>query len=85
MNAMDPGKSLRLLRKVRDVMAASAKPQERLDKIVRVIASGMKANVCSVYVMRAGNILELFATRGLKRKAVHHTRLRVGEGIVGDI
>ena len=85
MNVIDPGKSLRLLRKVRDVMAASAKPQERLNKIVRVIASGMKADVCSVNVMRAGNIHELFATRGLKRKAVHLTRLRVGEGIVGDI
>ena len=35
--------------------------------------------------MRAGEVLELFATEGLKKEAVHKTRLRVGEGLVGDI
>jgi phosphotransferase system enzyme I (PtsP) len=35
--------------------------------------------------MRAGEVLELFATEGLKQEAVHKTRLRVGEGLVGDI
>ena len=28
---------------------------------------------------------ELFATEGLKQEAVHKTRLRVGEGLIGDI
>jgi phosphotransferase system enzyme I (PtsP) len=45
----------------------------------------MVAEVCSVYVMRAGEVLELFATRGLRAEAIHKTRLRVGEGLVGDI
>jgi phosphotransferase system, enzyme I, PtsP len=41
--------------------------------------------VCSAYVMRAGEVLELFATEGLRPEAVHRTRLRVGEGLVGVI
>ncbi|HVH78358.1 MAG TPA: phosphoenolpyruvate--protein phosphotransferase, partial [Stellaceae bacterium] len=36
-------------------------------------------------VVRAGEVLELFATEGLRREAVHRTRLRVGEGLVGVI
>jgi phosphotransferase system enzyme I (PtsP) len=35
--------------------------------------------------MRAGEVLELFATEGLRPEAVHRTRLRVGEGLVGLI
>ena len=77
--------SRRLLRRLRDVMAGSGSAQERLDKIVRIIAADMVAEVCSCYVMRAGEVLELFATEGLRREAVHRTRLRVGEGLVGTI
>jgi phosphotransferase system, enzyme I, PtsP len=75
----------RLLRRLRSIMAGSATAQERLDRIVRVIAAEMVAEVCSAYVMRAGEVLELFATEGLRREAVHRTRLRVGEGLVGLI
>jgi phosphotransferase system enzyme I (PtsP) len=77
--------SRRLLRRLRDVMAGSGTAQERLDTIVRIIAADMVAEVCSCYVMRAGEVLELFATEGLRREAVHRTRLRVGEGLVGNI
>src|SRR5205807_741450 len=41
--------------------------------------------VCSAYILRAGEVLELFATEGLRPEAVHRTRLRVGEGLVGAI
>src|SRR6266446_6391250 len=75
----------RLLRRLRDIMAGSDTAQERLERIVRVVASEMVAEVCSAYVMRAGEVLELFATEGLRREAVHRTRLRVGEGLVGVI
>jgi phosphotransferase system, enzyme I, PtsP len=75
----------RLLRRLRDIMAGSGTAQERLDRIVRVIAAEMVAEVCSAYVMRAGEVLELFATEGLRPEAVHRTRLRVGEGLVGVI
>ncbi len=74
-----------LLRRLRDIMAGSATAQERLDRIVRVIAAEMVAEVCSAYIMRAGEVLELFATEGLRPEAVHRTRLRVGEGLVGVI
>jgi phosphotransferase system, enzyme I, PtsP len=79
-----PG-SRRLLRRLRDVMAGSGTAQERLNTIVRIIAADMVAEVCSCYVMRAGEVLELFATEGLRPEAVHRTRLRVGEGLVGVI
>jgi phosphotransferase system enzyme I (PtsP) len=75
----------RLLRRLRDIMADSGLAQERLDRIVRTVAAEMVAEVCSAYVMRAGEVLELFATEGLRPEAVHRTRLRVGEGLVGVI
>ena len=75
----------RMLSRLRDVMAGAGSVQERLDKTVALIAKGLKADVCSCYVMRAGEVLELFATFGLSQTAVHLTRLRVGEGLVGEI
>jgi phosphotransferase system enzyme I (PtsP) len=77
--------SRRLLKRLRDVMAAEASAQIRLDRIVRLIAADMVAEVCSAYLLRAGEVLELFATEGLNPDAVHKTRLRIGEGLVGDI
>ena len=66
-------------------MAGPGTAEERLGQIVTIIAADMVAEVCSVYVMRAGEVLELFATCGLSKEAVHLTRLRVGEGIVGFV
>ena len=74
-----------LLRRLREVMAEPVSAQARLDKIVTLIAANMVAEVCSFYVMRADNTLELFATEGLNREAVHLTTMRSGEGLVGRI
>ncbi|MEJ1160385.1 phosphoenolpyruvate--protein phosphotransferase [Prosthecomicrobium sp. N25] len=74
-----------LLRRLREVMAEPISAQERLDKIVEQIANNMVAEVCSVYVLRADDTLELYATVGLNRAAVHQTSLKVGEGLVGLI
>jgi predicted amino acid-binding ACT domain protein len=74
-----------LLRRLREVMAEPVTAQKRLDKIATLIAANMVAEVCSIYVMRTGNVLELFATEGLKREAVHKSRLKMGEGLVGTI
>ncbi|MAY68116.1 MAG: phosphoenolpyruvate--protein phosphotransferase [Rhodospirillaceae bacterium] len=74
-----------MLGRVRTVMAATGTAQERLDQIVQVIALEMVAEVCSIYLRRAGDVLELFATQGLRKDAVHKTRLRIGEGLVGEI
>ncbi|MFY7960112.1 MAG: phosphoenolpyruvate--protein phosphotransferase [Elsteraceae bacterium] len=77
--------SRRLLKRLRNLMAGGGSAQARLDQVVRLIAAEMVAEVCSVYLVRAGEILELFATEGLNPDAVHRTRLRIGEGLVGDI
>jgi phosphotransferase system enzyme I (PtsP) len=74
-----------LLRKLREVMAEPITAQERLDRIVVQIARNMVAEVCSVYVLRADGTLELYATEGLNRDAVHQTTMRAGEGLVGLI
>lgn len=74
-----------VLRRLREVMASQRSPQERLDQIVSVIAANMVAEVCSIYIVRAGDILELFSSEGLNPSAVHKTNLRVGEGLVGEI
>ena len=79
------GGARRLLRRMRDTMAGPGAAQVRLDRIVGLIAGELVAEVCSVYVRRAGDTLELFATEGLRVDAVHRTRLRVGEGLVGEI
>jgi phosphotransferase system enzyme I (PtsP) len=72
-----------LLRRLREVMAEPVSAQERLDKIVVMIAANMVAEVCSVYVLRVDGSLELYATEGLSPDAVHLTVLRPGEGLVG--
>ncbi len=83
--AEDASSPLILLRRIRDVMASPDSPQERLNAIVKVIAQEMRCDVCSVYMLRAGDVLELFANVGLNPSSVHLTRLNVGEGLVGDI
>ncbi len=72
-----------LLRRLREVMAEPVSAQERLDKIVVLIAANMVAEVCSVYVLRVDGRLELYATEGLKPEAVHNTVLAADEGLVG--
>ena len=66
-------------------MAGEGSAQERLDKIAGIIATDLVAEVCSIYVLRAGEVLELFTATGLKPSAIHNTRLQVGEGLVGTI
>jgi phosphotransferase system, enzyme I, PtsP len=74
-----------LLKRLRELMGETLSAQERLDRIVVLIASNMVAEVCSVYVTRADNTLELYATEGLNREAVHLTTMRADEGLVGLI
>ncbi|OYY35156.1 MAG: phosphoenolpyruvate--protein phosphotransferase [Rhodospirillales bacterium 24-66-33] len=74
-----------LLKRLRDTMARAESVEVTLGEVVRLVANEMVAEVCSIYLLRAGEVLELFATQGLNPSAVHSTRLRVGEGLVGDI
>jgi phosphotransferase system enzyme I (PtsP) len=72
-----------LLRRLREVMAEPVSAQDRLDRIVVLIAANMVAEVCSVYVLRVDGTLELYATEGLNKEAVHQTVMRIDEGLVG--
>src|SRR5258708_1759157 len=72
-----------LLRRLRETMAEQVSAQGGLDKIVVMIAARMVAEVCSTYVLRVDNTLELYATEGLNRDAVHRTVLSAHEGLVG--
>lgn len=77
--------SRKLLRRLRDTLAEPGAGQERLDRIVRLIAHSMGTEVCSVYLFRDDETLELCATEGLKRESVHKTRMKLGEGLVGRV
>ncbi|MBY0355914.1 MAG: phosphoenolpyruvate--protein phosphotransferase [Rickettsiales bacterium] len=81
----DEPSPLALLRDVRDVMTGTGSPQARLDRLVLLISDRLHSEVCSIYVMQPGQILELYATAGLNRSAIHSTRLAVGQGLVGEI
>jgi phosphotransferase system enzyme I (PtsP) len=77
--------SRQMLRRLRAVMAEDAGGQTRLDQITRLIAEEMHTEVCSIYLFRDEDTLELCATEGLKSEAVHQTRMRLGEGLVGRV
>lgn len=73
-----------ILTGLHDVMASRGTAQSKLNKVVDIIADAMESEVCSIYLLR-DNKLELFATHGLRKEAVHVTRLKMGEGLVGTI
>jgi phosphotransferase system, enzyme I, PtsP len=72
-----------IMRRLREIMSEPGDGQARLDKIVKQIAGVMVTEVCSIYLKRQDGSLELFATEGLKAGAVHTTRMKRGEGLVG--
>ncbi len=77
--------SRKLLRRLRDTLAEAGAGQERLDRITHLIADSMRSEVCSIYLFRDDETLELCATEGLKKESVHQTRMRLGEGLVGRV
>ena len=77
--------SRKLLRRLRDALADDSAGQARLDKITHLTADSMQTEVCSIYLFRDDETLELCATEGLNPEAVHQTRLKLGEGLVGRV
>ncbi|MDR0808640.1 MAG: phosphoenolpyruvate--protein phosphotransferase [Gemmobacter sp.] len=77
--------SRKLLRRLRDSLALPGKGQDRLDRITHLIADSIGTEVCSIYLFRDEDTLELCATEGLKKEAVHQTRMKLGEGLVGRV
>jgi len=66
-------------------MAGARPAQAKLDMVTRIVAVSMVAEVCSLYLSRKSGEMELFATEGLDPTAVHVTRMKPGEGLVGEI
>ena len=77
--------SRKLLGRLRDAMASDEAGQARLDRITHLIATSMGCEVCSIYLFRDEDTLELCATEGLNAEAVHQTRMKLGEGLVGRV
>lgn len=77
--------SRKLLGRLRDAMAGDDPGQARLDKITHLIADSIGTEVCSIYLFRDVETLELCATEGLKPESVHQTRMKLGEGLVGRV
>ena len=80
-----PVDSRSLLGRLRDLLAESEGAQTRLDRLTAEVAHSMRTEVCSIYLLRDAETLELCATEGLNTAAVHKTRLRIGEGVVGRV
>lgn len=81
----EAGTARLLMSRLRELMANEAAQQERLERVVQLIATTMVADVCSIYVRSGDNSLLLMATEGLKQEAVGRTRLNENEGLVGLI
>jgi len=73
-----------ILTRLTEVMASRLHAQGKLDQVVEIIGECLSSEVCSIYLLREG-MLELFATRGLNKSAVHVTRMAIGEGLTGLI
>lgn len=85
-NALNRNISVKqILNSIRELMQKEKDRQKQLQQIVKVVADSLEMNVCSLYVLRPGDLLELYATVGLDARAIHETFLRVGEGLIGEI
>ena len=73
-----------ILTRLHDVMASRIHAQGKLDAVVDIIGEALHSEVCSIYLLREG-MLELYATRGLNKEAVHVTRMAIGEGLTGTL
>ncbi|MEM9501623.1 MAG: phosphoenolpyruvate--protein phosphotransferase [Pseudomonadota bacterium] len=73
-----------ILTRLHEVMASRLHAQAKLDRVVEIVGKSLTSEVCSIYLLRDA-MLELFATRGLKKTAVHVTRMAIGEGLTGVI
>jgi len=75
-----------VLEDVSEVAARAGDLDERLQRIVEVIAERTRCDVCSVYLLDSkGDTLTLRATTGLDRATVGKVQMSVGEGLSGMV
>ena len=85
LDSTDKTSPLTLMQAIRQAMSGTESVQGRLDDFVVAIQTSMQVKVASIYLLRPGAELELSATEGLKKSAVHKTRMKPGEGLVGHV
>ena len=77
-------RELSFLVRLAQAAAATQRPDELLDLIIRESTSAMGTDVCSLYLLTArGRELRLTATNGLNERMVGKVVMPVGEGITG--
>ena len=59
-----PPEPRRLLARVQKIMSGRRSANVRLRQVMREVAEAMGSDVCSCYLRRAGNLLELFGLTG---------------------
>ncbi len=74
-----------LLKSVRKTGCIKESVEDKINHIIQSVAAELKVDVCSCYLMRPGDVLELYASVGLNKRAIHDTFLRIGEGLIGEI
>ena len=65
MTQLSESESRKLLGRLRDTMAEYSAGQARLDNITHLIADSMGTEVCSIYLFRDQNTLELYRYHSL--------------------
>src|SRR6202140_3573201 len=77
-------RELSLLVRLAQAAAATERPDELLDLIIREATSAIGTDVCSLYLVTSrGRELRLTATNGLNERMVGKVTMPVGEGITG--
>lgn len=66
-------------------MAARGTVAHRLNLIVNLIAIELRADICSLYLLKSNQILELYAVQGDDIEQTHLKKIIVGQGIIGSI
>lgn len=74
-----------VLRELKKVIKQKCEVEEKIKQITKLTANELQVEACSFYIIRPGDVLELYATYGLDEKAVHDTFLRIGEGLNGEV
>jgi phosphotransferase system enzyme I (PtsP) len=76
----------RLMAGLRSLMQSDMTAEKKLDAMMPLVAHDLRADDCSCYILRAGEVLELQASSGGAASAkCRRVKLRVGQGAVGDI
>lgn len=80
-------KAHRLTRLMTDIMAGSASPTKKLDRLLWLFSSAFSVDVASIYIVhpRQKDELLLYASKGLHTEIIEKSTLKVGEGFIGEV